>query len=169
MAPTVFDISHLLGLIPYVPLFDISATSSISFPFPDLILENSFYTRFLTTEMRKTGDVSNREFFSYLLYTLCRYVLCHGSKKVMSEMIPLAQRFYEGKPFDFASNFLGHVYKVGQSAKENLFRISLLGDQFGSSNYGFWLIFQNFQLPTLNMFAFMVTNLSTLSQNPFFG
>lgn len=67
MAPTMFDVSHLLGLIPIGPLFDISAISSISFPFPDLTPGNSSYTKFLTTEMKTTGDVSDREFFSYLI------------------------------------------------------------------------------------------------------
>lgn len=117
IAPIVFVVSHLLGFIPHGPLFDISASSSISFTFPNLIPENSSYTRFLTTEMRKIGDVSDRKFFSYLLYTLCKYILCHGSKKVMSEMIPLALRFLEGKPFDFASYFLGNVYKVGSDCQ----------------------------------------------------
>ncbi|KAI8573074.1 hypothetical protein RHMOL_Rhmol01G0250400 [Rhododendron molle] len=113
MASTVFDVSHLLGLIPCGSLFDSTATSSIPFSFPDLNIGNSSYSKFLAAEMKTIGDVSDREFFSYLLYTLCKYIFCHGGKKVMTEMIPLALRFFIGDPFDFASYFLGHVYKVG--------------------------------------------------------
>ncbi|KAG5552724.1 hypothetical protein RHGRI_010731 [Rhododendron griersonianum] len=55
MAPTVFDGSHILGLLPNGPMFDIIATSSISFSFPDLNSGNSSYTKFLNAEMKMTG------------------------------------------------------------------------------------------------------------------
>ncbi|KAI8572181.1 hypothetical protein RHMOL_Rhmol01G0178400 [Rhododendron molle] len=118
MAPTVFDVSHLLGLLPCGPMFDTTATSSIPFSFPNLNFGNSSYTKSLNAEMKTTGDISDRVFFSYLLYTLCKHILCHGGKKVMIELIPLALRFLKGDPFDFASYFLGHVYKVGSECQE---------------------------------------------------
>ncbi|KAG5561230.1 hypothetical protein RHGRI_004302 [Rhododendron griersonianum] len=81
MAPTVFDVTHLLGLLPYGPMFDIIASSSIPFFFPDLNSGNSSYTKFFNAEMETTSDVFDREFFSYLLYTLCKHILCHGVKR----------------------------------------------------------------------------------------
>lgn len=36
----------------------------------------------------------------------------------MTKMILLALRFLKGEPFDFASYFLGHVYKVGLECQE---------------------------------------------------
>ncbi|KAG5553388.1 hypothetical protein RHGRI_011314 [Rhododendron griersonianum] len=144
MAPTVFDVTHLLGLLPYSPMFDITATSSIPFSFPDLNSGNSSYTKFLNAEMETAGDVSDREFFSYLLYTLCKHILCHGGKKVMSEMIPLALCFLKGEPFDFASYFLGHVYKVGSESQEK----GLMHQSYGGPIWFFqlWLLayFQEF-------------------------
>ncbi|KAI8559433.1 hypothetical protein RHMOL_Rhmol04G0173400 [Rhododendron molle] len=87
MAPTVFDFTHLLGLLPYGSMFDITTTSSIPFTFPNLTSSSSSFNKFLNAAMKTTGDVSDREFFSYLLYTLCKHIICHGGRKIMSEMI----------------------------------------------------------------------------------
>ncbi|KAI8571045.1 hypothetical protein RHMOL_Rhmol01G0086600 [Rhododendron molle] len=42
MAPTVFDVTHLLRLVPYGLMFDITAISSIPFTFPNLTPGKTF-------------------------------------------------------------------------------------------------------------------------------
>lgn len=62
----------------------------------------------------------------------------------MSEMIPLALRFHKGEPFDFASYFLGHVYKVGSECQGK----GLMNQSYGGPIWFFqlWLLayFQEF-------------------------
>lgn len=61
MAPTVLDVSQLIGLIPYGPVFDIATTPfEIPFPFPTLSA-SSRYNKFLNSEMKTSGEVTDSQ------------------------------------------------------------------------------------------------------------
>jgi len=118
MAPTVLDVSFLTGLPPFGPMFDIS--NSIDIPFLKVMKTSGSYAsfgNFLRNEAKFEDKVSDREFFAYLLYTLCKMIFCHSGKKIMLEFAPLAYRLSQGQKFDLASHFLGYVYKIGSDSQ----------------------------------------------------
>ncbi|KAH7847096.1 hypothetical protein Vadar_021808 [Vaccinium darrowii] len=118
MGPTVLDVSFLTGLPPFGPMFDIFI--SIDVPFlKDMKTSGSYasYGNFLRSEARLEDAVSNREFFAYLLYTLCKMIFCNNGKKIMLEFAPLAYSLSNGEKFDLASYFLSYVYKIGSDSQ----------------------------------------------------
>jgi hypothetical protein len=114
MAPTVLDVSFLVGLPPYGIFFDISSSTEVPFLAEiEYAGKNASYSKFLDTERRYSDEVSDREMFAYIWYTLCKMIFCHGGKKMMLEFAPLAYSLSKGETIDLASHFLGYVYKIG--------------------------------------------------------
>lgn len=102
MAPTVLDVTQMLGLIHYGPPFDPTKDYPIPEGFTRLNSTNSAFSHFYTRERKLVGDVSDTEFFAYILYILCKYILCPSGKRVISDFIPLALALSKGEVFDFA-------------------------------------------------------------------
>lgn len=114
MAPTVLEvITQMLGLIPYGHVFYPSGNYCLPEDFIGVTPKNGSFAQFVHREMKSSDNVSDTELFTYILYTLYKYILCHSSKRVMSEFIPLVVALARGEEFDFAYYFLGNVYKVG--------------------------------------------------------
>ncbi|KAI8559972.1 hypothetical protein RHMOL_Rhmol04G0218400 [Rhododendron molle] len=130
MAPTVLDVTQMLGLIPYGSQFDPTKEYTHPEGFTRLTATNGAFSHFYTRERKLTREVSETEFFAYILYTLCKHILCHSGKRVMSEFIPLALALSRGEEFDFASYFLGHVYKVGSDFYQKSLNYSQGGPQW---------------------------------------
>ncbi|KAE9454988.1 hypothetical protein C3L33_13110, partial [Rhododendron williamsianum] len=126
----VLDVTQLLGLIPYGPQFDPTMEYAVPEGFVHLTAANGAFSNFYSREKKISGDVSQKEFFAYILYTLCKYILCHSGKRVMSEFIPLALALSRGEVFYFASYFLGHVYKVGSDFHQKGLNTSQGGPQW---------------------------------------
>lgn len=89
MAPTVLDICHILGLSPI--------GTPIGPDFPDLLIPfslpslNSSYSAFVKAENRREGPVTDREFFSFILYWLYKFLFCTSSQRIIPEFAPLAK------------------------------------------------------------------------------
>lgn len=128
MGPTVLDVSFLTGLPPFGPMFDIS--NSIDVPLLKIMKTSGSYAsygNFLRSEAKFDKPVSDREFFAYLLYTLCKMIFCHSGKKIMHEFAPLAYRLSKGEKFDLASYFLGYVYKIGSDSQSKPLNFNIGG------------------------------------------
>ncbi|KAH7861271.1 hypothetical protein Vadar_024062 [Vaccinium darrowii] len=128
MGPTVLDVSFLTGLPPFGPMFDIS--DSIDIPLLKTMKTSGSYAsygNFLHAEAKFGKPVSDREFFAYLLYTLCKMIFCHNGKKIMHEFAPLAYRLSKGEKFDLASYFLGYVYKIGSDSQSKPLNFNIGG------------------------------------------
>jgi len=110
MAPTVLDICHLLGVSPI--------GTPITPDFPDLVVPfslpslNVSYSDFVRVENKRMGPVTDREFFSFLLYWLCKFLFCTSSQRIMLEFAPLAKALVLQKRIALAPYILGHVYRV---------------------------------------------------------
>ncbi|KAH7850597.1 hypothetical protein Vadar_000303 [Vaccinium darrowii] len=114
MAPTVLDVSFLIGLPPHGLFFDIALSTEVPFLAEiEYDGKNASYKRFLRAERKFSDNVSDREMFAYIWYTLCKMIFCHGGKKMVLEFAPLAYVLSKGKTIDLASHFLGYVYKAG--------------------------------------------------------
>ncbi|KAI8529795.1 hypothetical protein RHMOL_Rhmol11G0001400 [Rhododendron molle] len=113
MAPTVLGVSQMLGLHPYGSQLDPTNEYNSPEGFTHLNASNGAFSQFYSREGKLKGEVSETEYFAYIFYTLCKHIFCHSGKRVMSEFIPLASALSKGEEFDFASYFLGHVYKAG--------------------------------------------------------
>lgn len=117
IAPTVLDVSHLIGFPPFGRPFDIS--TSIDMPFLkdiNIVGAHVSYGNFLQAERKYAEIVSDREFFAYILYFLCKMIFCHSGKKIMLEFVPLAYTLFKCEAIDLTSYFLGYVNKVGSDS-----------------------------------------------------
>ncbi|GMP25591.1 hypothetical protein CsSME_00002388 [Camellia sinensis var. sinensis] len=110
MAPTVLDICHLLGLFPIgTPFGPNYPDLNVHFSIPPL---NSSFSDFSNFENQREGLVTDREFFSFLLYWLCKFLFCTSSQRIMLEFAPLAKVLALGKKIALAPYVLGHVYRA---------------------------------------------------------
>ena len=110
MAPTVLDICHLLGVSPVgTPITPDFPDLTVPFSLPSL---NSSYSDFVKAENKREGLVTDREFFSFLLYWLCKFLFCTSFQIIMPEFAPLAKAFVLYKKMALASYVLGHVYRA---------------------------------------------------------
>ena len=110
MGPTVLDVAHITGLPVHGVQFDVTRDIKPPWDFSTSDLKEWGFEAFLATEAKKKGEVEDPEFFSFIIFSLCKLVLCHSGKRIMAECIPLAYAIFKGERFDFASYFLGHVY-----------------------------------------------------------
>lgn len=91
MAPTLFDIAALTGL----PVLGRSISANIAsddfkVPFSDKGASKTFL-QFLRAERQSTGTPTNHEHTAFLLYLICRYIVCLSGKNIAKELIPLAR------------------------------------------------------------------------------
>ena len=106
MAPTVLDICHLLGLSPIgTPFGPDYPDLAVPFSLPSL---NSSYSDFARAENKRQGPVTDKEFFSFLLYWLCKFLLCTSSQRIKPEFAPLAKALVLQKKVALAPYVLGH-------------------------------------------------------------
>lgn len=96
-----------------MPAFDPTKDYPVPEDFTPLNAKNGAFSHFYFRERESGDNVSNTEFFAYILYTLCKNIVCHSGERVMNEFVPLALALSREEVFDFASYFLGQVYKVG--------------------------------------------------------
>ena len=52
------------------------------------------------------------EFFSFLLYSLCKFLFCTSSQRIMPEFAPLAKALVLQKRVALAPYVLGHIYRA---------------------------------------------------------
>lgn len=110
MAPTVLDICHLLGLSPHGSPFTPNYPDlPVKFSLPAL---SSSYSDFVKAENKREGPVRDREFFSFILYWLCKFLFCTSSQRIMPEFAPLAKALVLKKHIALAPYLLGHVYRT---------------------------------------------------------
>ena len=110
MAPIVLGICHILGLSPIGTPFGPD--------YPDLYISFSLFplnysnSAFDNAENKREGLVTDREFSSFLLYWLCKFLFCTSSQRIMPEFAPLAKAFVLHKNVALAPHVLGHVYRA---------------------------------------------------------
>lgn len=110
MAPTILDICHLLGLsLIGTPFGHNHPDLNVPFSIPPL---NSSFSDFAQSENPKKGPMTDKEFFSFLFYWLCKFLFCISSQRIMPEFVPLAKALALGKKIALAPYILGHVYRA---------------------------------------------------------
>lgn len=110
MAPIVLNMCHLLGLSligdPFGPDYP---DLMVSFSVPS---SNSSYSDFVAIKNKREDPVTDREFCSFILYWLCKFLFCTFSQKIMPKFVPLAKALASKKRIALAPYVLGYIYRV---------------------------------------------------------
>ena len=109
IGPTVLDICHILGFFSHGedahPYMVESNAPSIRIDPKSL-----GYSHFLSTHMSSSREVSNFEFYCFILYWLSKYLFCTTSQRVVFEFLNIAKALVVGKKLALAPFVLGYLY-----------------------------------------------------------
>ncbi|PRQ32684.1 putative protein-serine/threonine phosphatase [Rosa chinensis] len=153
---TLLDLSALVGLRPCGAQFDAVVADSISIPEDNYGIEvNQFssFPSFIREHNNIEGAVTDEEHVAFLLYWLCRYLLCSPSFKIIKTNLPLAVALSRGESYALGPLVLAYLYR---GIKD------LLHSQLNTTGGPIWILqlWLHAYFPKMRPDCFAIPNLS---------
>nr|CAD1842068.1 unnamed protein product [Ananas comosus var. bracteatus] len=142
--PTLLDLAAIAGLRPHGT--EVNAGMEVDFSIFNVSFDNSLaFTSFIDRFNGKEGPVSDQEHVAFLLYWICRYLVCTKSLKIVKEFLKLSICLAEGQFIALGPFVLSQLYRSLASVVSDIrsedrdFR-SLLSKLDSRPNYGIILL-----------------------------
>ena len=109
IGPIVIDICHILRLFSHGEDAHLYIVESDSLPIKT-DPKSLGYTNFMSTHMGSLKEVSNSEFYYFLLYWLSKHLFCTSSQRVVLEFSNLTKAIAAGRRLALDAFVLGSLY-----------------------------------------------------------